>query len=92
MPSFRIKKPYTMPREEVREATLGLAEQLERKHGVTASWEDDHTVSINASGVHGRMSFGNGVIDISVKLGLMAAMFERVMKKEVTRYLDEHVT
>jgi putative polyhydroxyalkanoate system protein len=91
MAQFRITKPYTMPKEEVREAAEGLAASLERKHGVRARWEGD-TVHIVGAGVDGRMSFHDEMIDVSVKLGLLTSMFEPVLRDEVQRYLDEHVT
>ena len=91
MAGFRITKPYTMSREEVREAAEGLAASLERQHGVRSSWEGD-TVRIKGSGVDGTMSFHDGLIDVQVRLGLLASMFELVLKEEVQRYLDTHVT
>lgn len=91
MAQFRITKPYTMPKEEVRRAARGLAASLERQHGVRSRWEGD-TVHIHGAGVDGRMSFHDDLIDVSVKLGLLASMFEPVLKAEVQRYLDEHVT
>ena len=91
MAQFRITKPYTMSKEEVREAAEGLAASLERQHGVRSRWEGD-TVHIRGAGVDGRMSFHDDLIDVSVKLGLLTSMFEPVLKAEVQRYLDEHVT
>jgi putative polyhydroxyalkanoate system protein len=91
MARFRITKPYTMPKDEVREAAQGLATSLERQHGVRSRWEGD-TVHIVGAGVDGRMSFHDELIDVSVKLGLLASMFEPVLRDEVQRYLDEHVT
>jgi len=91
MAEFRITKPYTMPREEVREAAEGLAKSLERQHGVRSRWEGD-MVRINGAGVDGTMSFHDGLIDVSVRMGLLASMFEPVLKDEVQRYLDTHVT
>ena len=91
MAQFRITKPYTMPREEVREAAEGLAKSLERQHGVRSRWEGD-TVRIRGAGVDGTMSFHDGLIDVSVRMGLLASMFEPVLKDEVQRYLDTHVT
>ena len=91
MPGFRITKPYTMPKEEVREAAEGLAESLAREHGVRSRWDGDR-VRIKGAGVDGELSFHDGLIDVSVKLGLLTAMFEPVLRKEVERYLDEHVT
>ena len=49
MAGFRLTKPYTMSREEVREAAQGLAASLEREHGVRSHWEGD-TVRINEIG------------------------------------------
>lgn len=91
MAGFRITKPYTMPRDEVREAAQGLAASLEREHGVRSRWEGD-SVTIRGAGVDGRMSFHDGLIDVSVRLGLLASMFESVIRDEVQSYLDEHVT
>ena len=91
MASFRITKPYTMPKDEVRQAAEGLAASLERQHGVRSRWEGD-TVHIRGAGVDGRMSFHDDLIDVSVKLGLLTSMFEPVLREEVQRYLDEHVS
>jgi putative polyhydroxyalkanoate system protein len=91
MAGFRITKPYTMPKEEVREAAEGLAEELEREHGVRSRWEGD-AVTIKGAGVDGRMTFHDGLIDVSVRLGLLASMFEPVIRNEVQTYLDNHVT
>ena len=41
MAGFRLTKPYTMPKEDVREAAQGLASSLERDHGVRSRWEGD---------------------------------------------------
>ena len=91
MAGFRLTKPYTMSKEEVRTAAEGLAKSLEREHGVRSRWQGD-TVRITGAGVDGRMSFEGGVIDVSVRLGLLASMFEPVLRSEVQRYLDTHVT
>ncbi|RLA53141.1 MAG: polyhydroxyalkanoic acid synthase [Gammaproteobacteria bacterium] len=91
MAKFRITKPYTMPREEVREAAEGLAASLERQHGVRSRWEGN-SVRLKGAGVDGTMSFHDGLIDVSVRMGILASMFEPVLKEEVQRYLDTHVT
>ena len=91
MAEFRVTKPYTMSKEAVREAAEGLAASLERQHGVRSRWEGD-TVRITGAGVNGQMSFHDGLIDVSVRMGLLASMFEPVLKEEVNRYLDDHVS
>ena len=52
MASFRVTKPYTMPKQELREAAEGLAEQLAHEHGVRCRWKGD-CVRIKGAGVDG---------------------------------------
>ncbi len=91
MAGFRITKPYTMPREEVRAAAEGFAAQLEEEYGVRSQWNGDR-VRIKGAGVDGELSIADGLIDISVKLGLLTSMFEGKLKREVQRYLDESIS
>lgn len=91
MAGFRLSKPYTMPSEELREAAQQLAEKMERKHGVRSSWQGD-CLRMRGSGVDGELSFANGVVDVSVKLGLLASAFKKPLQAEVQRYLDEMVS
>jgi putative polyhydroxyalkanoate system protein len=90
MAGFKVQRPYTMPKEEVREAAEGLARNLERRHGVRARWDGD-SVRIRGVGVNGHMTFDNDLIDISVTLSLLASAFQDVLKQEVNRYLDERI-
>ena len=80
-----------MSEEDVRETAQGLVARLQRDHGVRARWDGD-TVRISGSGVDGQMSFGDGLIDVSVKLNFLASMFESALRKEVKQYLDAHVS
>lgn len=91
MARIRITKPYTMSAEEVRAAARELAGKLEMKHGVRSRWHDD-AVSIRGAGVDGKMSFADGLIEVSVKLGLLASAFEPALRKEIQKYLDKHVS
>ncbi len=91
MAGFRLTKPYTMPKEEIRAAAEGLADSLGREHGVRSRWEGDR-VKIKGAGVDGELSFHDGLIDVSVRLGLLTSMFEGTLRREVQRYLDEHIT
>lgn len=90
MAGFKMSKAYTMARKDIREAAQGLAQQLEREHGVRCRWKGD-CVQLKGAGVQGELSFADDVIDVSVTLGLLMRPFQSVLKAEVQRYLDEHV-
>lgn len=91
MAGFRLQKPYSMPKEEVREAAEGLACKLEQDHGVRSRWDGD-CVQIKGMGIDGKLTFGDGNIDVSVKLGMLASAFKGVLRSEVQRYLDEKIS
>ncbi len=90
MAQFQISRHYTMPRTEVRAAAQSLASKIEREYGLRARWQDD-SVRISGRGVDGVLSFGNGEIAVSVKLGILASVFESRLRHEIERYLDENV-
>ena len=91
MPEFRLTKPYTMSKEDIREAAQGLAGSLERKHGMCSSWHGD-SVNIKGAGVDGKLSFHDGLVDVSVRTGMLMSVLQPVLKAEVQRYLDEHIS
>jgi putative polyhydroxyalkanoate system protein len=88
---FQIRKAYTMPKEDLRSAAEGLVSKLENAHGVSARWDGDK-VRIKGSGVDGQLTLGEDDLLVSVSLGLLASAFKHVLRGEVQRYLDEHVS
>ena len=64
---------------------------IDAEFGVRARWQGD-SVRIKGAGVDGEMSFHDGVVDVSVRLGLLASAFKGVLESEVRRYLDEYIT
>lgn len=91
MAGFQIRKAYTMSKDEVRSAAEGLAKELESTHGVRARWEGDK-VRIRGAGVDGQLTLGDEDLLVSVELGMLASPFKNVLRTEVQRYLDEHVS
>lgn len=92
MASFRLSKPYTMPKSALRSAARDLADRLEARHGLRAQWQGNDEVSIKGAGVEGRLTIDRESVDVSVKLGLLASAFQGVLRSEIQRYLDEHVS
>ena len=91
MPGFRVSKPYTMSRDAVREAAEQLAGELRRQHGLRHRWQGD-TATFSRPGLNGKLSIDNDHISISIKLGLLAAAFEKPLRQAVTNYLDKYVS
>ena len=91
MAGFKVSKPYTMSKQEVREAAEELARELQSVHGLRYRWQGD-TAIFSRTGIDGKLSIDNECISLSIKLGFLASAFERPLKQAVTNYLDEYVS
>jgi putative polyhydroxyalkanoate system protein len=80
-----------MSKDELRTAAEGLARELETAHGVRARWDGDRC-RVRGAGVDGQLTLGEEELLVSVELGLLASAFKNVLRTEVQRYLDEHVS
>ncbi|MEM9395963.1 MAG: polyhydroxyalkanoic acid system family protein [Pseudomonadota bacterium] len=90
MAHFEIRKAHTMNKSELRDIAQGLAEELEKDHGVRATWDGD-CVRIRGAGVSGRLTLENEEVKVRVELGLLAAPFKVPLQNEVERYLDRYL-
>lgn len=91
MAGFRVSKPYTMSKDEVREAAEQLARELQTQHGLRCRWQGD-TATFTRPGLDGKLSIDNECISLSIKLGLLASAFERPLRLAVADYLDKYVS
>ena len=91
MAGFTVSRPYTMSREDVREAAEQLASALKSKHGLRYRWEGD-SARFSRSGLDGKLSIDSGTITLSLKLGFLASAFEQPLRQAVNEYLDEYVS
>ena len=90
MPGFRVSRRYTKPREQVRAHAEELAQELQDRFGTTARWQGD-TVTMRGHGIDGTLEIDDEAVHVNVKLGLMAGMFERPIRRAVDEYLDRYV-
>lgn len=91
MAGFSVSRTHTMSIDDVREAAEALARELKSQYGVTYQWRGD-AASFRGSGVEGTLTIDSETIGLRVKLGFMAAAFERPLRKAVNQYLDEYVS
>lgn len=91
MAQFRISRSHTLSRDALRLRARELARDLEREYGVRANWDNPDRVSIRGSGVTGDLSIHDDRLDVDVRLGLFASAFQKPLRAEIERFLDEHV-
>nr|WP_279538397.1 polyhydroxyalkanoic acid system family protein [Pseudomaricurvus alcaniphilus] len=88
-----IKRAHNMSIEEVRVAAEDLVEVLEKDFGVDHAWQGENVVNFSCApkGISGTLTVQPDQLLLKVKLGLLASMFERPLRKEIDNYLDEHL-
>lgn len=91
MGSFKVSKPYTMPREDIREAAELLAQELKKRYGLSYRFQGDNA-TFRRTGLDGKLRIDDSCIDLDIKMGLLASAFEKPLKEAITRYLDEYVS
>lgn len=93
MAQISINKPHNRSLEEVRSAAERLAQRLDEEYGVDHVWQGDNTVTFNCApkGIKGTLTVGEGDVQLNIKLGLLASMFERTLRNEINTYLDKHL-
>ncbi len=90
MGRFKITREHSMDKDEVRAAAEDLAQDLKSRFNINPRWDGD-TVSLKGSGVKGALTIADNHVDVKVELGLLASAFERPLKKEINRCLDEYL-
>jgi putative polyhydroxyalkanoate system protein len=91
MAGFSVSRTYTMSKDEVRVAAAELARELKSQYGLSSRWSGD-SATFRGSGVDGHLSIENDIISLKIKLGFLAAAFERPLRKAVNDYLDQYVS
>ena len=91
MAKIKITHKHTRSDDEVVQAAKGLAERLEKEHGLICEWFD-HSATMKGKGVSGRLLIAPGRIDIEVTLGLAMSLFKGLVEKEMRDYLVRHLS
>lgn len=91
MAKIKITHKHTRPDGEVIEAAQGLADRLEKEHGLSCEWSEGGAI-MKGKGVSGRLVIAPGQIDIEVTLGLAMSLFKGLVEKEIRDYLVRHLS
>ena len=91
MAKFSINRHHTMSIEDIRKAAEKLAQELNAEYGLKYSWRGD-TAYFSRSGIDGTLSIDENAVNLTIKLDMLAAVFERPLKRAVNNYLDKYVS
>ena len=94
MAKIDIQRSHSLSMEKIREAAQELVETLEKDFGLEHTWENENLVKFSCApkGIKGTLSVEPKKLHLNVKLGLLASMFERPLRKEIEEYLNTHLS
>lgn len=88
MAQIDIQRGHRLGRERARALVDELAERLRERLEVSTAWQGDELV-FQRSGVDGRISVGDELVRVQIRLGLMLTAFKPMLEAEIRRKLDE---
>jgi putative polyhydroxyalkanoate system protein len=91
MASIEINKPFTMPRDELREQLDQLAAKLGDDLQLKCEWQSDDCLGFKRSGAEGEINIGEAEIGMEVRLGMLMNAFRGPIEKQIQEFLDEHI-
>lgn len=87
MTSVNVQRNLAMSKDQALQAAEKVADKLARDYGVNFSWRGD-CADIKGPGVQGTCAVSEGLVDIQLTLGFLAAPFAVRVKEEINKYFD----
>lgn len=84
-----IKREHALGAEGARAVINGIAEGLQRKFGVTPSWQGQ-VLHFSRPGVEGFIEAGTDHVHVHVKLGLLLSPLRPTVEAEIQNKLDKY--
>lgn len=90
MAVIKIKRSYTMAYDDIKSGLEGLVQSLEKELDLACKWHGDE-IQFKRSGGSGFLRFGEGNLEMEVKIGMMMKPFEKKIRSTIEGFLDEHL-
>lgn len=87
MSNISIKRQHDAGLEQARAAAIKVADKISQDYGIEYHWEGE-CLHFSRADVDGRIDVSAEHIEISIKLGMMLALFKGSIEAEISRKLD----
>ena len=91
MSVIEITKEFTMPRKKLMGELESLAGELAEQHQVNCEWLSDSCLGFERNGAHGELNIGDEEIELTVKLGMLMAIFRERIQRELEDYIERNI-
>ncbi|MCV6613873.1 MAG: polyhydroxyalkanoic acid system family protein [Cellvibrionaceae bacterium] len=91
MARINIKKPFTMPRDEVKNGMKEIAEHLCDEHGMKYRWCGEERIEFSHKAGKGSLQVEGQEVVLELKLSLLFAAAAPLVKKHVHQFADEYI-
>jgi len=87
---MRIQREHGLGKDEAHKRVAGIADELCKKYGLNATWSGDE-LTIDGSGIKGRIAVDEQSVDVEVNLGFALSMMSSTIRTSIEDALDKHL-
>lgn len=91
MSTINLSRNHSLPIQTIKDRLTALGAKLTEKYSAKTKWDDDSTLSVSGGGVDGKLKITADKVDVAIKLGMMARMFQGKIEETLSGELDKLV-
>jgi len=88
---LRIERNHNLEIDEIKVRVDEIADDLKGRLNLSTRW-DGHDLRISGSGVKGAIFVSEVAVIVDVRLGLPVMLMEGMIRAEIERTMDEHLS
>lgn len=90
MSTICVVRKHTLDQQALRQLGDKLADKLTQKLGGSCEWRGNE-LNYQQGGTRAKVTLGEEMVEVNVKLGLMMTAFSSMVESEINRVLDEYL-
>lgn len=87
--TIKLGHDHPLPDESVRKLLDQLIGKLAQDYGIQAQWRDSECIDIKHQFADGTLNVLPGRLEVNIKLGMMASMFEGKIRRTITDFCQQ---
>ena len=89
MSNISIRRKHQLTPAQAVDVAKKVAAELAREYGISSTWIDTDTVTVEGTGLTGRLHLAPKTFELDLKLGFMLSMISDKIRNGVEEKLDK---
>ena len=88
MPKISISRNCSLPPTVIKQRLVDLGVKLQEKYQAKTSWDGDKTMNVKGPGVDGKLTLGEGKVDVNLDIGFLLSPMKGKIEEALTKELE----